>query len=98
MSEKGADLIPLELQIQKVVDGGLDLVTYPPVVARGPNYGLVHNDEPFDGGVTISKILSSSHIVAYIPRCKYAFITDAVSHAEAATSIDPKRPFGIEPM
>lgn len=96
MSEQGADLIPL--QIQMVVDGDLDLITYPPVVARGPNYGLVHKNEPFDGGVTIRKILSSSLIIAYIPRSHYASIKNAVSRAEAATSIDLDRPFGMEVM
>ncbi|KAK7706582.1 hypothetical protein SLS64_007413 [Diaporthe eres] len=95
-NRKGADLVPLQIRLE--VDNDLELITYPPVVARGPNYGLVHNDEPFDGGVTISKILSSSLVIAYIPRSHYASIKNALSHAEAADPIDPKRPFGIDLM
>lgn len=95
-SKQGASLVPLVIQLK--VAGDLDLVTYPPVVARGSNYGLVHNDEPFDGGATISKILSSSLVVAYIPMDHYASIVDALSHAKAAPSIDPERPFGIKAM
>lgn len=76
----------------------LDLVTYPPAVAKGPNYGLVHNDEPFDGGVTISKILSSPSIVVYVPRGYRASIMDAVSHGRTAAPIDAQRPFGIPDM
>lgn len=95
-SKQGASLVPLVIQLKAT--GDLDLVTYPPVVARGSKYGLVHYDEPFDGGVTISKILSSSLIVAYVPRDHYVSIMNAVSHAEAAPSIDPERPFGIKAM
>lgn len=100
MTKQGADLIPLQIQLEvdSDLEGDLELITYPPVVARGPNYGLVHNDEPFDGGATISKILSSPLVIAYIPRSHYASIKNALSHAEAADPIDPKRPFGMETM
>ncbi|KAG6357174.1 hypothetical protein INS49_015052 [Diaporthe citri] len=77
-NKKGADLVALwiswddkpldEPKNELENEPKLDLMTYPPAVAKGTNYGLVHNDEPFDGGVTISKILASPCIFAYIPR------------------------------
>lgn len=79
-------------------DTKLELMTYPPAVAKGPNYGLIHNDEPFDGGVTISRILSSSCIIAYVPRGHYTNMLDAVSRGMAANPIDLTPPYGIETM
>lgn len=96
MGRKGANLVPIEIQMES--DGDLDLITYPPAVARGPNHGLVHSNEPFDGGVTISKILCSSLIVAYIPRSHYASIRNAISRGMQATPVDLQQPFGIPSM
>lgn len=76
----------------------LGLVTYPPAVAKGTNYGLVHNDEPFDDGVTISKILASPCIFAYIPRSHYPHMMHAVNQGMAASPIDLDRPYGIKAM
>lgn len=73
MSKQGADLVALWISWDdKPEDAKLGLLTYPPAVANGPNYGIVHNDEPFDGGVTIPKVLSSSCVIAYVPRSRYA--------------------------
>lgn len=83
---------------ESVDEPKLGLVTYPPAVAKGTNYGLVHNDVPFDGGVTISKILASPCIIAYIPRSYYAHMLNAARHGMAASPIELDRPYGIKAM
>lgn len=106
MSKQGADLVALwiswddkpEDEKPKDNKSQLRLLTYPPAVAEGPNYGIVHKDGPFDGGATVSQILSSSCIIAHVPRSRYGDKVNAAKFAMASEPIDLMRPYGIEPM
>lgn len=79
-------------------DAKFELLTYPPTVAAGPNYDIVHNDKPFENGATVSKILSSSSITAYVPRAYCEAIKNAFSRGKAADIVEGDWPWGIQPM
>lgn len=96
-NKTGANLVPIAIYWQgdKTSFG---VVTYPRGVAKGPNYGIVHEDEPFDGDVTLSQILTSTFMIVYLPQNRRESILEAVSKGRAADPIPPLETYGIERM
>ncbi|KAJ0116080.1 hypothetical protein J7T55_005026 [Diaporthe amygdali] len=94
-SKQGGDLMAIVIQLNEAKMG---CATYPPFVAKGPNYGLVHSDEPFDGVVSLSKILSARFIIAYFPSPRLPDLTNAIKQSLEAAPIDAERPFGVRSM
>jgi hypothetical protein len=99
---RNADSRKIGSQLAAVIillnDNQFSLVTYPPTVAEGPNFGIVHRNETFDGAMTISRILASSGIIAYIPMKNLSLLVDAFNYGKEVKPIDRSCPYGLPPM
>lgn len=103
--KQGADLVAILVSLngdnqpdgENKPDGEtkLGLLNYPPCVADGPNYRIVHHDEPFDYGATITTILDTTVFVVYVPRARFPDITNAFIEGKKSPLPNVELPYGL---